>query len=987
MSSPSAIDFFEDARLYARTKRRGPGDFLRIEALEARLRTSGVAADDPEVCLWLEAALCREEADVAELRTYFRTFSATTSDDGNRDIPEHDPPPNDKERLKAFLRKWWPALALLAVAAVGLAWVVLEPYLFGVDGTAGGATQDPVPTGQPASPDIKLQLEQEPERLFDPWRLAGLQLIPIAIAALYLLWRARRLMQLRNAFEPRDDNAITLEHKADLEAFFSDRAMRKDVRRLGLHRLSLGDRINSIQSVRETVRAGGLPTIAFADVPRTPAYIVIIERESHADHLTVLARAFVDRMKQEDVTFWHYEFFGSPETLIEIDGPNSGRRVRLTEVLAHHSGANVLLCMERFDLERFDKRLAWLKALGRSLLPSVFDPDRSAPLTDRLAHGEDREVLVFPFSPDGLERYANYVQSSGDDRKLSPDGPVPFDLPAALAEDRAKVLSAAHPGEVFAGYLSAQLASWLGPDTLAWLRGLAVFPYVNPAFTLHLGKNLKHKNNDALLTPDRFFKLVRLPWLRAGSFPEWVRRELYAGFEQEGEAGEVRLEEVRDAIQQFLLQSELKDKDGKGVEITAKSREDLADWLEANPESRLHDTLLMEAMRGRKPSDLAIEASENIRKMRKDRFSKTSVAIASLVAFNAAQWAAFGTELVSVEGAPTPIPLADLESCVIIEGQQLQDEPWNVEILGGDVRRITAGLRLVDTSKDPVVAVNEGQVAPFFNVTWGDQTCPYDYEKGYGKIDCARPQGASGSNQITLSRTGAWALEPARSVTVCGFGASDADDTGPPDETVKEEEEDVPGPPPPTPSPSPAPTTRPTPTPTPTPMPTLTPIPTPTPTRTPSPPPSPRPTPTPAPPLCSASVEIVFGFDEVRLSAPAENALDQILRASENCDAPLITIISSYWESRKSGSASLVSANTRSERIREYLFDRGFSVNSIRTSAIAVEELSPEEIQRRLFNNAGRVPLNEYTVGAAQREQDMNNITVRLQGGERREGK
>ena len=59
-----------------------------------------------------------------------------------------------------------------------------------------------------------------------------------------------------------------------------------------------------------------------------------------------------------------------------------------------------------------------------------------------------------------------------------------------------------------------------------WFCPCAVYPEMGYALTLHLGESLREENGEKLFATRRLLDMVRLPWFRHASMPDWLRKRL-----------------------------------------------------------------------------------------------------------------------------------------------------------------------------------------------------------------------------------------------------------------------------------------------------------------------------------------------------------------------------------------------------------------------------------------------------------------------------
>lgn len=100
-----------------------------------------------------------------------------------------------------------------------------------------------------------------------------------------------------------------------------------------------------------------------------------------------------------------------------------------------------------------------------------------------------------------------------------------FDLkpvPALIRSQPYYWLSENDPGEKDAKRLDNVLQYYLDGEGLLWLKALAVYPALQWGLTLYLGREL------GVYEEPRLAALTRLPWLREGHMPLWLRRRFIA---------------------------------------------------------------------------------------------------------------------------------------------------------------------------------------------------------------------------------------------------------------------------------------------------------------------------------------------------------------------------------------------------------------------------------------------------------------------------
>jgi hypothetical protein len=343
------------------------------------------------------------------------------------------------------------------------------------------------------------------------------------------------------------------------------------------------------------------------------------------------------QLTEERIIIARYDYYGDPRRLVQIDGAINQNHSpsELLDIVAQRAQHTVLVFAEAsafFDATgRPHRWVATLREWGRIVLLTPRPPE----LWDEAEQEIEREgIPVIPALSQGLEIFAEQL-------KLGPNLPVAswrpddgtaassrrFDLAIGLESHRSMLTDDESPPGVIVDELLADLRVSLGQETFLLLQSLAVFPRLEPALTMYLGASL-FLNGQPLLNETRLLTISRLPWLRIGSMPEWMRRALVQRLDK------ARLEEVLLLLQSFLqpvvnpqtgvLTLEIGRRRAKGF------RDILLQWIRSNPIDDLDDRILIDALNGRDPSQLGVPVPVSLARRLKTLFYGTEWAAATL---------------------------------------------------------------------------------------------------------------------------------------------------------------------------------------------------------------------------------------------------------------------------------------------------------------------------------------------------------------------
>ncbi|WP_441236060.1 hypothetical protein [Bradyrhizobium sp. 930_D9_N1_4] len=323
-------------------------------------------------------------------------------------------------------------------------------------------------------------------------------------------------------------------------------------------------RIDVSSSLRATVRAAGWPTIRRATHRNSLEVVLFVDREGAADHLAFLAQLLEDRLRSAGATVTRYDFRLTPTRLTQVSGRPEGAAVENVErIVARHVGQRLILIGDGHGLvdgRDIDDELRLRRLLGEFAQVHVLTPTPE----DFWEHHE-RRLLQSGFNVaycdrQGIEDTAristlvDWTEPLATAIRNIPGEADPFlahldteyhryaaDYPLLLPKEGAP------DGPIATSGLSAlqiralvsALQAWMGSRfAFRLLVAVAVFPSVKPAYTFAIAealnqeaqnqqpRNRESNTSNEKLDEELYARLARLPWLRDGRFPDWLRLAL-----------------------------------------------------------------------------------------------------------------------------------------------------------------------------------------------------------------------------------------------------------------------------------------------------------------------------------------------------------------------------------------------------------------------------------------------------------------------------
>lgn len=470
-------------------------------------------------------------------------------------------------------------------------------------------------------------------RLFQHQRKiqAALALLPLVLAGPWLAWRVLRRRQLvLERRTTRGEQAVASpslpEPRHDLYRGVGFARARVEAQRR--QRVGAGD-LDPDATVEATLRNLGFFTPVYRARLELPVYLVLIDRIGMRDQRALMVDELLDRLQAGGVALVRYDFDRDPRrTSLRFSG---GAHRDLEELAGLHPGHRLAIFTEGAGFtDPATGRLApWTRFFSawteRVLLTPVPPGHWSRRELDLAAAG----FAVLPAGEAGIERLADMFRRAEGavPRPLEETWSPPY--PELLASRPGRFLERYAPEEGEQSALCGELAFYLGPDGYRWLCSLAVYPELDWYFTLYLGLLLRRFDGRKVLDETTLLALTRLPWLRHGSMPDWLRLRLLRDLSENDE------KEVRDWMRQFLEQREIPgsrfrldvarppEPEERGWRnrlrrwVESKDwRRLIKDWAHREPqEGALRDQIFVSFLLGTKPSRLQVIAPSAWRRL------------------------------------------------------------------------------------------------------------------------------------------------------------------------------------------------------------------------------------------------------------------------------------------------------------------------------------------------------------------------------------
>lgn len=578
--------------------RLSPPELTRLDQVRLLLVADGIPLRDPRAALILAPIVCTSASQQALfLKSFAERFGVP---------PEALPPKPELPIVESVPLPWWRRQRLRIGLAVAAA--ISGYWLW----TRWPEDLAPPPPDTPTPTQMARILFGGREASALSTAITWWVLLSIAAALLLAMlmaghrwWGRRRRRKAADAFEPDHFAARDLAVAATFPRLYGSMRLRRRLAGLRRHRIVPSARIHVGRSIAATVRAGGRPVLVFASRPVTPDYVILADRASPRDHLPFLARALTSRLNAEGVGAAVYEYFGDPRLVRSTLPGEEGVELTLDGLAARHEGARVMLLAEASQCLTADGDPApWLDELPEERV--LLDPRLEPGWDWREERLRESGLPVFPASSDGIARYADAVRARDVGGALQvARADWKLDLPTVLHPHRAALVRDTALPEAEVADLLEDLEVWLGPDAMTVFRATAVFPLVERTLTLLLAGRFADSRNAPMLGEERLLAIARLPWMRLGYMPRWLRVPLVRGLAAPDLDLAVR------TVHAFL--NPVRSGPAKRLKLDFSQADDpavrrrLLDWLRSNPSSLYSDSLLFDALSGRPPQEIGAE--------------------------------------------------------------------------------------------------------------------------------------------------------------------------------------------------------------------------------------------------------------------------------------------------------------------------------------------------------------------------------------------
>ena len=459
----------------------------------------------------------------------------------------------------------------------------------------------------------QVEREQQPQgwkRIYLDYFISirfGVAILPLLLFGCWRLWQIYRR---RLILEKRSTSSIPelqrMMVKGATDQLFRGPVFRRTAQQLRRHHEVISSELDASTTVDATIEKGGWFTPVYRGQQVLPEYLVLIDRISFQDQQARRVDEIILRLREDGVFIDRYYFDSDPRACCSADPKVP--HFSLEELAVRHPDHRLMIFSDGIGLMHplTGRPQSWLELFASWLDRALLTPVSTAQWRYREMVLSGLDFVVLPATQTGLATFVEMMQTNTPILMSRRNGSL---FPEMLQERPKRFLERNAPEPMVVDQLCVQLREFLGNEGYDWLCACAVYPILAWDLTLYLGYRLTDIQGQNLLNEERLLALIRLPWFRHGSMPDWLRLRLIHSLMAEKE------QEIRQALEDLLLSSLEQSQNGFVLDVARKlgvlksrnAKRLLRDLFRTEPEdSLLHDFVFLAFMAGHKTRKLAV---------------------------------------------------------------------------------------------------------------------------------------------------------------------------------------------------------------------------------------------------------------------------------------------------------------------------------------------------------------------------------------------
>ncbi len=507
----------------------GTAEYLSVQDLLVKLSAEGsLPTNYDDLQSLIAPLLCKSKEQQFDFPERFKNWTSSYltahyrqhEESNEQEFLEYDPT-ELKEEVRPIKRTGRIIMSGMVILLVGLFTYIT------IISSSGRNPDDPTPddTSTVTEPLVPPEGENDPiDNTNANTSYTYAILIFVAGVSFFSIWGYLEKKKVRQNYLRRDQTrekfrSIDLFVPKKTSQVFRSMALLKTAQELRKHVLVESPEIDVANTVRETIKKGGLFTRIGGQRLISPEYLVLIDKSNYQDHHSQFIDSLLAELSSNEVYIDKFYFDKDPRSCFATQ--SGGGAFTLLDLRVKYPDHRLVIFSDGHDfINPLTEEVAqWTDQLHFWEDPTLLTlrtPDQWHHKEQALTQGRFR---LLPANEKGLLGLVQEIQMNlkTEDRER--------DLSTTLDNNAEYWLKDDAPNGKYIDRLVQELKVYLGEAGFLWICACAVYPELNWNLTLYFGHNIK-LNDDMLYCQKLLEALIRLPWFRAGRMPDWLRDRL-----------------------------------------------------------------------------------------------------------------------------------------------------------------------------------------------------------------------------------------------------------------------------------------------------------------------------------------------------------------------------------------------------------------------------------------------------------------------------
>ncbi|MBD3342518.1 MAG: hypothetical protein GF353_25690, partial [Candidatus Lokiarchaeota archaeon] len=348
-------------------------------------------------------------------------------------------------------------------------------------------------------------------------------LLPFLIVIIWLIWRLFHFpiifKRLAVLYSPQLTK-IFLDHSQS--KLFEGNLFRRIAQGLKKYRTIDSEDIDVEATVTETAKNAGIFTPVYDYRTFVPEYLVLIDRKSLNDQQTKYVERILSRIKEAEIFIVQYYFDLNPMFCYKED--TGSHQYTIGELNARYPDHRLLIFSDGngFFSSVDGSPQPWLDKFEMWQERVLLTPKMEEFWDFREAVLKEMDFIIIPSKRDGLDQLVSFLHSGIPPSYIDEASSAP-DYPGILKQREHIWIRRQAPADENLQIMHRQLKYYLGENGYYWIAACAAYPELKWDLILYFGQKLKDSRNEIIFNEKLLLKILRLPWFRCGSLPNWLR--------------------------------------------------------------------------------------------------------------------------------------------------------------------------------------------------------------------------------------------------------------------------------------------------------------------------------------------------------------------------------------------------------------------------------------------------------------------------------